>query len=177
LEAALVELRHAEDTLAQRDQEDVRRAGNIILDPVLRAQALALGERLPALWADPGVSRKHRKVLLRCLTDKVILRRVVRNAASVRVVWRGGAVSELTVALPVNSFAALPRGAEMEARVLELAPPVCTMRRSRRCLPPRGIARPGWTRACCRPQREPSAYGTGSKWCGAAPAGRTRRAG
>jgi len=120
-EAALVELRHAEDALAQRDQEDVRRAEPRVLDPVLRAQALALGERLPALWADPGVSREHRKALLRCLIDKVILRRVARDAASVRVVWRGGAVSELTVALPVNSFAALPRGAEMEARVLELA--------------------------------------------------------
>jgi len=120
-EAALVGLRHAEDALAQRDQEDVRRAETRVLDPVLRAQALALGERLPALWADPGVSREHRKALLRCLIDKLILRRVARDAASVRVVWRGGAVSELTVALPVNSFAALPRGAEMEARVLELA--------------------------------------------------------
>ncbi len=59
--------------------------------------------------------------LLHCLIDKVVLRRVARDAASVRVVWRGGAVSELTVALPVNSLAALPRGAEMEARVLELA--------------------------------------------------------
>ena len=120
-EAALVELRHAENALAQRDQEDVRRAESRVLDPVLRAQALALGQRLPALWADPGVSREHRKALLRCLIDKVILRRVARDAASVRVVWRGGAVSELTVALPVNSFAALPRGAEMQARVLELA--------------------------------------------------------
>ncbi|MGI4795359.1 MAG: hypothetical protein ACRYG8_15050 [Janthinobacterium lividum] len=38
-----------------------------------------------------------------------------------RVVWRGGAASELVIALPVNSFAALPRGPEMEAHVLELA--------------------------------------------------------
>ena len=119
-EAALVELHRAEAALAQRDQ-DVRRTETGPLDPVLRAQALALGERLPALWADPGVSREHRKALLRCLIDKVVLRRVARDAASVRVVWRGGAASELTVALPVNSFAALPRGAEMEARALELA--------------------------------------------------------
>ena len=119
-EAALVELHRAEAALAQRDQ-DVRRTETGPPDPVLRAQALALGERLPALWADPGVSREHRKALLRCLIDKVVLRRVARDAASVRVVWRGGAASELTVALPVNSFAALPRGAEMEARALELA--------------------------------------------------------
>jgi DNA invertase Pin-like site-specific DNA recombinase len=119
-EAALVELHRAEEALAQGGQ-DVRRTESGSLDPVLRAQALALGERLPALWADPGVSREHRKALLRCLIDKVVLRRVARDAASVRVVWRGGAASELTVALPVNSFAALPRGAEMEARALELA--------------------------------------------------------
>ena len=124
-EAALVELRHAEDALAQRDQEDVRRAKPRALDPVLRAPALALGERLPALWAGPGVSREHRKALLCCLVDKVVLRRVVSDAASVRVVWRGGTVSELTVALPVNSFAALPRGPEMQAHVLELARAGC----------------------------------------------------
>lgn len=41
--------------------------------------------------------------------------------AAVRIVWRGGEVSEVQVALPVNALAALPRGAEMEARVLELA--------------------------------------------------------
>ena len=43
---------------------------------------------------------------------------MARDAASVRVVWRGGEVSEFTVALTVNALAALPRAAEMEARVL-----------------------------------------------------------
>ena len=119
-EAALVELRHAEAALARREDEAVE-ARPAALDPVLRAQALALGERLPALWADPGVSREHRKALLRCLIDKVALRRTARDAASVRVVWRGGEVSEFTVALTVNALAALPRAAEMETRVLELA--------------------------------------------------------
>jgi len=119
-EAALVELRHAEAALAQRDREACN-TGPIALDPVLRAQALALGERLPAFWADLGVSREHRKALLRCLIDKVAMRRMACDAASVRVVWRGGEASEFTVALTVNALAALPRAAEMEARVLELA--------------------------------------------------------
>ena len=119
-EAALVELHRAEAALAQRDGEACD-AGSVTLDPVLRAEALALGERLPALWADPDVSCEHRKALLRCLIDKVVLRRSSRDAANVRVVWRGGEVSELTVTLAVNALAALPRGAEMEARVLELA--------------------------------------------------------
>jgi DNA invertase Pin-like site-specific DNA recombinase len=119
-EAALQELRQAEAALARRDEEAIGDAA-VTLDPVLRAEALALGERLPALWADPGVSHEHRKALLRCLVDKVVLWRTRRDAVGVRVVWRGGEASEFTVAMAVNALAALPRAAEMEARVLELA--------------------------------------------------------
>jgi DNA invertase Pin-like site-specific DNA recombinase len=119
-EAALTELRRAEAALAKRTaQEHV--AEPTKLDPQLRTRALAVGQRLPAIWADPDVSREHRKALLRCLIDKVILRRIRRDATSVRIVWRGGAVSEMEVGLPVNALAVLPRGAEMETRVLELA--------------------------------------------------------
>ncbi|MFL5284660.1 MAG: recombinase family protein [Rhodopila sp.] len=119
-EVALIELRRAEAALAQRAAQQ-HAAGPAKLEPELRTRALAIGQRLPVIWADPNVSREHRKALLRCLIDKVILRRTSRDATSVRIVWRGGAVSELKVALPVNTLTALPRGAEMEARVLELA--------------------------------------------------------
>jgi hypothetical protein len=43
------------------------------------------------------------------------------SGADVRIVWRGGEINEMTVMLPVNAISALPRHAEMEARVLELA--------------------------------------------------------
>ena len=119
-EAALVELRHAEAVLA-RHAAPGRAAEPATLDPRLRAKALAVGRRLGEIWADPGVSREHRKALLRCLIDKVVLRRTARDAAGVRIVWRGGEVSEMQVALPVNALAKLPRGAEMEACILELA--------------------------------------------------------
>lgn len=119
-EVALVELRRAEAAMA-RGTATTRAAGPATLDPQLRAQALAVGQRLPELWADPSVSREHRKALLRCLVDKVVLRRKARDAAAVRIVWRGGEISEMQVALPVNALAALPRGVEMQARVLELA--------------------------------------------------------
>ena len=82
---------------------------------------MSLGQRLPGLWADPSVSRAHKKALLRCLIDKVVLRRNTRDRAAVRIVWRGGSVSELEVTLPVNALTALSRYAEMEARVLALA--------------------------------------------------------
>ena len=119
-EAALVELRRAEAALAQRTAA-VASARPDTLDPRLRAKVVSLGQRLPGLWADPGVSRAHKKALLRCLIDKVVLRRSARDRAGVRIVWRGGAVSELEVAMPVNALTALSRYAAMEARVLALA--------------------------------------------------------
>src|SRR5436305_1673461 len=119
-EAALVELRRAEAALA-RGTAAVASAEPDTLDPRLRAKVVSLGQRLPGLWADPGVSRAHKKALLRCLIDKVVLRRSARDRAAVRIVWRGGAVSELEVAMPVNALAALPGHAAMEARVLALA--------------------------------------------------------
>jgi hypothetical protein len=76
---------------------------------------------LPELWADPSVSREHRKALLRCLIDQVVMRRAARDKADVRIVRRAGEITEMTVMLPVNAISALPRHAEMEARVLELA--------------------------------------------------------
>jgi hypothetical protein len=57
--------------------------------------------------------------LLRCLIDKVVMRRAARDKADVRIVWRGGEITEMTVMLPVNAVSFLPRHAEMEARVLE----------------------------------------------------------
>jgi hypothetical protein len=39
----------------------------------------------------------------------------------IRIVWRGGAVSDLEVKMKVNSVANLTRGTEMQNRVLELA--------------------------------------------------------
>ena len=89
-EAALVELRRAEAALARRAAA-VASAEPDTIDPRLRAKVVSLGQRLPGLWADPGVSRAHKKALLRCLIDKVVLRRSARDRAAVRIVWRGGA--------------------------------------------------------------------------------------
>jgi DNA invertase Pin-like site-specific DNA recombinase len=118
-EAALIELRRAEEALARRSTPALLQP--IGIDPRLRAKVVALGQRLPELWADPATRREHRKALLRCLIDKVVMRRSARDRAEVRIVWRGGATTELTVMMPVNSLAALPRHAEMEQRICELA--------------------------------------------------------
>jgi DNA invertase Pin-like site-specific DNA recombinase len=118
-EAALIELRRAEEALARSTAAAPLQP--IGVDARLRAKVVALGERLPALWADPATRREHRKALLRCLIEKVVMRRSARDRAEVRIVWRGGATTELTVMLPVNALTALPRHAEMEQRVRDLA--------------------------------------------------------
>jgi DNA invertase Pin-like site-specific DNA recombinase len=117
-EAALVGLRHNEEAMARRE---AAKAAPAMSDRELRARAAELGRRLPAIWADPGTGQAKRKELLRCLIDKVVLRRAGAHAAAVRIVWRGGAASELEVELSGSTLATMPRGAEMEARVLELA--------------------------------------------------------
>ena len=55
---------------------------------------LALGPQLPALWRQPGMDRERKKALLRSLIDKVVLRRVAAERIGIRIVWRGGEVSE-----------------------------------------------------------------------------------
>jgi hypothetical protein len=113
-ETALVELRRAEEALARRAEE---RAGPDPYSAEMHDTVVRLGWRLPELWADPAVSREHRKALLRCLVDKVVLRRDGRDRAAVRIVWRGGETTELEVALPVNDVTMLAGYLEMERRV------------------------------------------------------------
>jgi hypothetical protein len=55
------------------------------------------------------------------LIAKVVLRRSTRDRVGVRIVWHGGATTELEVGIAVGALTSLARGAEMEARVLDLA--------------------------------------------------------
>jgi hypothetical protein len=55
------------------------------------------------------------------LIDKVVLRRSTRDRVGVRIAWHGGATTELEVGIAVGALTSLARGAEMEARVLDLA--------------------------------------------------------
>jgi hypothetical protein len=116
-EAALVDLRRAEERLARREAEP--RAPDP-LDPKLSGAVVQLGGRLRAIWQDPAVGRDRRKALLRCLIDKVVVRRTARDMASVRVIWRGGETTELEVPLPVGTIAALPTYGAMQERLRTL---------------------------------------------------------
>jgi hypothetical protein len=117
-EAALIELREAEEVAAA---SDVPSASGSSFDRALQEKVVLLAGRLPALWDEPSTGNARRKALLRCLVEKAVLERGSHDVATVRLVWRGGAVSEIAVPRRVNGIENLTRGAEMYARILELA--------------------------------------------------------
>jgi DNA invertase Pin-like site-specific DNA recombinase len=117
-EIALRELRQAEEGLARRRSAA---SAPVTLTSEERDDFLAISPQLPELWQQPDMTWSDKKALLRSLIEKVALQRVVRDRILIRIVWRGGEVSELAVEPPVHALSALSRGAEMEARLLELA--------------------------------------------------------
>jgi hypothetical protein len=118
-EAALSEVRVAEEALAQQvSPQTIARIG---MGKALEGKVVSLAGRLPQIWTDPATTDAQRKGLLRCLVEKVVLNRREHDVALVRVVWRGGAVTNLDVKMKVNSIAKLTRGVEMRGRVLDLA--------------------------------------------------------
>ncbi|MER9946430.1 hypothetical protein NKJ70_31930 [Mesorhizobium sp. M0092] len=91
------------------------------LGKTLNSKVVTLSGHLPQIWADDATTDAHRKALLRCLVEKVVLDRGEHDVALARIVWRGGAVTELEVKMKVNSVAKLTRGEEMRVRLLDLA--------------------------------------------------------
>lgn len=89
----------------------------------LRTAFTNLGSTLPQAWSGGILTNSQRKALLRCLIDKVVMRREGDHPdhVAVRIVWRGGAVSERTVRVQVRHMEDLSDFAEIEAAVLALA--------------------------------------------------------
>ena len=118
-EEALSEARAAEEALVQ--QSSPQAIGQMGIGKVLHGKVVHLAGRLPQIWEDPATTDAQRKALLRCVVDKVVLDRGEHDVAQVRIVWRGGAVTNLEVKVRVNSVLKLTRGTEMRDRVLDLA--------------------------------------------------------
>jgi DNA invertase Pin-like site-specific DNA recombinase len=118
-EAALTEVRAAEEALAH--QVCSHPVVQIGIDKALQGKVVSLTGRLPQIWADPTTTDAQRKALLRCLVDKVVLDRGEHDVASVRIVWRGGAATNLKVRRRVNAVGKLTRGMEMRDQALALA--------------------------------------------------------
>jgi DNA invertase Pin-like site-specific DNA recombinase len=95
-EHALAELAKTEAELALREQQRPR-----TLTEDERERLLALGADLGRVWSAPTTTDRDRKQLLRCLIEEVTIdtdKQQRRTTVTIR--WRGGAITELAVALP-----------------------------------------------------------------------------
>jgi DNA invertase Pin-like site-specific DNA recombinase len=117
-EVALRELKRAEESLAQRKLAPVI---PLKITAELKEGFTQIGRKLPGLWNTGTLSHKHKKALLRCLIDKVIIHRTRRDLVQTRIVWRGGATSSFDIAIPVGSLGELPNLEQMEKRIIELS--------------------------------------------------------
>ncbi|XYI00070.1 hypothetical protein ACMHYB_10075 [Sorangium sp. So ce1128] len=118
-ELALRTLHEAEERF-ERVRQEHDKVVPLTVPRDLRAAFTSLGKSLPEIWRKGPLSRTQRKDLLRCLIDKVVLRRMESDCVHVRLVWRGGAVSEADVLVPVGSLRSLSGFETMEAGILEL---------------------------------------------------------
>lgn len=87
--------------------------------PEMRQAFLAARETITEMWKNNRFTLERKKALLRCLVDKVVVRRTGDDQAQVRIVWKGGDTSTEAVQLPVASWSGLCRAAEMEAAIMQ----------------------------------------------------------
>ena len=97
-EQRLEDLERERAELALRERERPRE-----LSAEEREALLALGEDLPRAWDAPTTTARDRKELLRALLEEVVLD-APRNEprARIRLVWRGGLSTDLTIERPRN---------------------------------------------------------------------------
>src|SRR4029453_6045832 len=119
-EAALQALQEAREHYARLERRVEADEVKMSVPPELRAALSSLGQALPTLWRQNTLSRAQRKALLRCLIDKVVLDRQAPDSIGTRIVWRGGAVTELVIPCTVGRLADLSDFSQLEAQILRL---------------------------------------------------------
>ncbi len=116
-EAALQALQEAQAQYARLQQPPEAEASQA-LPPEVREAFRTLGHSLPELWRQETLTRAQRKALLRCLIDKVVLDRHMPDTIATRIVWRGGAVSELDIPCSVGRLTDLRTFSQLETQIL-----------------------------------------------------------
>jgi DNA invertase Pin-like site-specific DNA recombinase len=117
-EAALRQLHDAEARL-QLEQQQPRSPE--ALSPEEREAFLQAGKKIPDLWHQGCLTPQQQKAFLRCLIDKVVVRRSAPDTLQVRIVWRGGATSDAALPVTVGALARLSSAKKMEKEILRLA--------------------------------------------------------
>jgi DNA invertase Pin-like site-specific DNA recombinase len=141
-ELALRELKQAENDLEMESQE---RSQTCQLDPETRRALAEAGRQIPEWWRADRFSQEQKKLLLRCLIDKVIIHRTAPDAVHCRVVWKGGEATVADVAITVGSWSLLSRGQEIEDTILDMTRQGKTDEEIARCLTVRGHHSPRHT--------------------------------
>lgn len=117
-EARLRALKEAEETYPQRQPNPEPSSP---LPAELKEAFMTIGQKLPHIWQQGVLTQQNKKALLRCLIDKVVIRRLVQDRVQTRIVWQGGDTTSLEIPVTVGSFAALSTAAEMERIILGLS--------------------------------------------------------
>jgi Recombinase zinc beta ribbon domain len=115
-EAALAELKQAEEAQVSQSSSSTDLQA---LSPELETAFRSIGQHLPTIWHQGRVSQRHKKALLRALIEKVVLHRVARDRVQVRIVWKGGDTTTLSIPVPVGALKDLTGAEEMERIILE----------------------------------------------------------
>ncbi len=90
----------------------------------LKAAFTAIGQKLPQIWdQEELLSTPHKKALLRCLIDKVVIQRTAPDQVQTRIVWQGGETTTLQVPVTVGAFADLSNFSAMEQLIIDLSQP------------------------------------------------------
>ena len=101
-ETALRALRVAEEGV-DRARSERDKVVPLRVPRELRAAFTSLGASLPGLWRKDTLRPAQKKALMRCLVDKVVVHRRTRDRVVARIVWRGGAVSDIEVAVTAHA--------------------------------------------------------------------------
>jgi DNA invertase Pin-like site-specific DNA recombinase len=115
-EHALVDVEQARAKLAEASAEKPKACA---IPPALREAFANVGRSLPDLW--PRVSLEARKALLRTLVNGVHLAKHADGMVHIRIVWRGGLVSETHVRVPVHSLQYSDTEREVAERIRHLS--------------------------------------------------------
>jgi DNA invertase Pin-like site-specific DNA recombinase/predicted DNA-binding transcriptional regulator AlpA len=117
-ETALVALKQAEEAFTLEQQSTM---STPTLPAELKAAFTAIGQKLPQIWGQETLlPTPHKKALLRCLIDKVVIHRLAPDQVQTRIVWKGGATTTLQVPVTVGSLASLSNFSAMEQLILDL---------------------------------------------------------
>jgi DNA invertase Pin-like site-specific DNA recombinase len=117
-EAALLELREAQEREAAGKRENEPAPAKLTEE--LKDAFRDIGRKLPEVWDKDLLSQQQKKALLRCLIEKVILRRVAPDLIQARIVWKGGLSTTLEVPTTVGAFFDLSGAEEMERLAVKL---------------------------------------------------------